>query len=145
MLTQGAWTAEEEHLLVEAHMQLGNKWSMIAKRIPGRSENDVKNHWNANLRRRWVFLGEISDTGVLINEIFRRHQMVEIRGVGDAPFEFHTCITKNACCELNARNRLKLRAAFDKNMVYCSFKSLPRLLLRSTGQGQVRQGETQNV
>lgn len=38
----------------QAHRDLGNKWSDIAKRIPGRSENAVKNHWNATLRRRDV-------------------------------------------------------------------------------------------
>ncbi|KAL7140780.1 hypothetical protein ABFS83_08G009800 [Erythranthe nasuta] len=46
------WSEEEDSILIEAHRQLGNKWAEIARSLPGRSENTIKNHWNATKRRQ---------------------------------------------------------------------------------------------
>jgi hypothetical protein len=43
------WTPAEDTLLVEAHARLGSRWSALARLLPGRGENHIKNRWNSTL------------------------------------------------------------------------------------------------
>nr|GMD35160.1 myb-related protein Myb4-like [Ipomoea batatas] len=50
-IKRGNYTQEEDQLILKMHRQLGNKWSAIAAHLPGRTDNEIKNHWHTSLKK----------------------------------------------------------------------------------------------
>eukprot|EP00253_Pinus_taeda_P017510 PITA_17510 len=51
-IDHGNISPDEEELIIRMHRLLGNRWSLIAKRLPGRTDNKIKNHWNTHLSKK---------------------------------------------------------------------------------------------
>ncbi|CAI8612288.1 unnamed protein product [Vicia faba] len=56
-LKRGGFTEMEEDQIIQLHARLGNRWSKIASHFPGRTDNEIKNHWNTRIKKKLKFLG----------------------------------------------------------------------------------------
>ncbi|KAI3972995.1 hypothetical protein MKX01_019653 [Papaver californicum] len=66
-LKRGNFTEEEDELIIKLHSLLGNKWSLIAGRLPGRTDNEIKNYWNTHIKRKLLSRGLDPQTHRQIN------------------------------------------------------------------------------
>ncbi|RLN50073.1 hypothetical protein BBJ29_000901 [Phytophthora kernoviae] len=68
-IVRGAYTAEEDRLILEAQSRLGNRWSVIASLLPGRTEDAVKIRWKSHCRvwkaRKYLRKNPNSDVDML--------------------------------------------------------------------------------
>ncbi|XP_057957544.1 transcription factor MYB30-like [Malania oleifera] len=51
-IKRGNFTSEEEENIIKLHEMMGNRWSAIAARLPGRTDNEIKNVWHTYLKKR---------------------------------------------------------------------------------------------
>ncbi|CAM6028391.1 unnamed protein product, partial [Sphagnum balticum] len=56
-IRHGSFTSDEEELIIELHATHGSRWSLIAAKMPGRTDNDIKNHWNTRLKKKLCDMG----------------------------------------------------------------------------------------
>lgn len=65
-LKRGSFSAQEERVIIDVHRILGNRWAQIAKHLPGRTDNEVKNFWNSCIKKKLLAQGLDPNTHNLI-------------------------------------------------------------------------------
>ncbi|XP_014519830.1 transcription factor MYB106-like [Vigna radiata var. radiata] len=56
-IKRGNFSAEEDRIIIQLHALLGNRWSIIAAHLPQRTDNEIKNYWNTNIKKRLIRMG----------------------------------------------------------------------------------------
>ncbi|VFQ89554.1 unnamed protein product [Cuscuta campestris] len=90
---RGRFSFEEEETIIQLHRVLGNKWSAIAARLPGRTDNEIKNYWNTHIRKRLLRMG--IDPATHAPTLHLLHQLSSLLAISNNPhflFNFATTL-----------------------------------------------------
>ncbi|KAJ0262752.1 Transcription factor MYB32 [Hirschfeldia incana] len=135
-LKRGNFTLEEDDLIIKLHSLLGNKWSLIATRLPGRTDNEIKNYWNTHVKRK-LLRGGIDPT---------THRPIKARRDASASKETEDSLEK----VLSFGNQLEKEGTFGEDRscqkgLTCKNESLDlnlELRISPPWQDQQNRGET---
>lgn len=95
------WSPEEDKIILQAHAELGNKWSAIAQWLPGRTDNSVKNRFNSTLRRAMRERAQYSvnlDPQELVDSLHAKPYALQkmqavVRNNVPQMYSAHTCVS----------------------------------------------------
>lgn len=76
-LKRGSFSLQEERLIIDLHKIIGNRWAQIAKHLPGRTDNEVKNFWNSCIKKKLMAQGIDLKAHKLLNQAASGEELQE--------------------------------------------------------------------
>ncbi|KAK1425290.1 hypothetical protein QVD17_20641 [Tagetes erecta] len=137
-LKRGAFSPQEQELIIHLHSVLGNRWSQIAARLPGRTDNEIKNFWNSTVKKR--LKTNKSDVSIVSQSDSIGDLLVDVRRdiIGESNmFMSSTCdheIMNNVCMDSSLTSSTTTSSSVHNNLMYNmnghdQFGHLPPLVL----------------
>ncbi|KAG7035135.1 Transcription factor MYB16, partial [Cucurbita argyrosperma subsp. argyrosperma] len=105
-IIRGNFSDQEQQIIIDLHGALGNKWSIIARHLPGRTDNEIKNFWNTNLKKKLLQMGidpitHMPRTNPYLNNLSNLHHLLSFSTAPwYNPLGLHAQITQLARAQL---------------------------------------------
>ncbi|KZV26552.1 myb-related protein Myb4 [Dorcoceras hygrometricum] len=124
-IKRGNFTIEEEETIINLHEMLGNRWSAIAARLPGRTDNEIKNVWHTQLKKRLKNNEGSGDPSrrSLINMKFMENKNSDPVTGGTSP---HQCSSEMSSVTDSSTGKEKMVFVKDEGIDYSS-EYFPRI------------------
>ncbi|XP_031493298.1 transcription factor MYB114-like [Nymphaea colorata] len=146
-IKRGNITEGEEDLIIRLHKLLGNRWALIAGRLPGRTDNEIKNYWKNRLSKKIKPQQPQQKKAVFLckpDTVEEKKGLTEISGAGGSNCELtvEPTMTAEGGVSSNAFNIEEIRSVGDTTTDCCFWNS--RAEEGSTGCGCIKQGTPAN-
>nr|XP_043624564.1 transcription factor MYB41-like [Erigeron canadensis] len=115
-IKRGKFSSDEEETIIQLHSAMGNKWSTIAARLPGRTDNEIKNYWNTHIRKKLLRMGidpvthnrrlDLLDVASLLNAPLYNSSQMSLLGIHNVVnpelLRFAASLLSSQCNQQNA-------------------------------------------
>lgn len=130
---RGNYSKEEEELILQLHQKHGNKWSLIAANLSGRTDNEIKNYWHTHLKKvkankvtkklqndeiskqKSTQKREISEIKTNLTDQIPSHQIFESSPFSPLSSEISTVCSNQESTEDSPPTTFKFQELYDKN------------------------------
>ncbi|XP_009589696.1 transcription factor MYB20 [Nicotiana tomentosiformis] len=121
-LKRGLLSEYEEKMVIDLHAQLGNRWSKIASHLPGRTDNEIKNHWNTHIKKKLRKMGIDPVTHKPLSTTITNDQITSIQQPENLPIQqekvqeiMPPCTVNDVSIDQSAITEIKIDDDNDNN------------------------------